>query len=234
MPWLLLTTVLACVAIEMLDAWHGKPSGAGLGQDAGRLTWGLARALLKGCLAASAEIAIFRFVLLGEREDRPVWRPPARYGRTIAYGLGLGCTLALLIELLPYLRGERSPWLVMPVALGFAMVAVAMFKRSIALIRGIVAEAAGQMPDQLWPEIRTHWWRLIQVLIWQLALGAAIALAVELAGVTLRGIGFPEIRQLADHATPVIQGVTGPYAFAASFCVMFRSLGGRPHREAIA
>ena len=222
MPALLTTTLLACVVIEALDSFLDHPSGLGLNQDSGALCWSLARALLKGSLAASAEIAIFRFVLLGQTEDRFVWRPPARYSAIILYGLAIGCALALLIALLPYLWLHLDPWHAIPLALGFAAVAGATLVRSIILFRAVAAEAA--VPDDLLPAIQAHWWRLVRMFLWQLALCAALGLAIDAIGLVLRSIGLPPFPLVFRHAAPVLQSVIGPYAFAASFCVLYRSL----------
>jgi len=212
MPVLLLTTLLVCVAIEALNTFMGQPSGLGIGQDAGALSWILARATLKGCLAGSAEIAIFRFVLLHETEDRPVWRCPGRYDRYIAYGLGLGCALALLIGLARY---AGTGWLI----LGSALLALAFLSRSTALCRAIVAETYVLSRDLI-PLVS----RLICVFLCQIAVGCAAGTAMDLLGWLLHGMGVPPVPMLANHAGPVLQSLTGPYIFAASFCVLYRAM----------
>jgi len=222
MPVLLLTTLLACTVIEALDSWNGNPSGLGVGQDAGALAWGLGRALLKGCLAASLEIAVFRYLLLGFAEDRPVWRPPAQYAGVIVYGLAIACALALLIELLPYLHADDFSWATAAVALGFAAVAAASVRRTLALVRGIVAETAGRVPEDLTRAVAANAWRLLRMLPWQLAPGVALALAAEAVRFACPG---PNAAWLANHAVPVLQSTIGPYVLAGSFCELYRLLG---------
>jgi hypothetical protein len=231
MPTLLATMLLACVAIEAFDTWNIAPPGPGAGHGAAILSSDLARALVKGCLAASVEIAVFRHVLLGEVADRPVWRSPARYTRYVVYGLGLGCGLALLIGLLPWLRGGHRPWLAAAIGLGFAVIAAAMLGRSVALFRRIASEALGVVPGNPWPALRTHWSRLVGLLLWQIVLGLGVALVLYGMGSGLGGLGVPDARLICRHMTPIIQSVIGSYAFAASFCVLYRSLQG-PGRDA--
>jgi hypothetical protein len=226
MPLLLMTTLAASVFIEAADTYWGKPTGIAFANDAGPLLWSTVRALLKGCLAASAEIAVYRFVLLGEIADRPVWRTPARFRCYIAYGLAFGGTLAVLIDLVPYVSFRRTLMLALLLTAAFAMVGMAAVARSIIIFRTIAAEATGRKLGNAWSDIKGHWWKLIRVLLWQMALTVVLAVAFATVGPWLSGLGLDTGRIFSDHAAPVIQGVAFPYTFAASFSVLYRSLSG--------
>jgi hypothetical protein len=227
MPLLLLTTLAASVLIEAADTYWGKPKGITLASDAGPLLWNTVRALLKGCLAASAEIAVYRFVLLGEVADRPVWRTPPRFRRYIAYGLALGGTLAVLLGLIPYVSFQRTHGLAVMLTLAFGLVVIATVARSVWLFRVIAAEASGRVTDNAWRDIKGHWWRLVRVLIWQMVLAMVLAAAIGMVGPGLTDLGLAGFRGISDHAAAVVQAVAFPYTFAASFSVLYRSLAGQ-------
>jgi len=191
MPRLFGGTFLVLLVFGTLFRWQHPPEKE---LSLASALLGYASDIATEVIIVGAMIAVYRYALLREVRDRPVWDLPPNYDRVLAW------TLLLNLPMLPGIAmiglanapGAASAVLVLPavVALG---VAVVILVRLTAFLAILAADAPGAEWRKVWAMSRGHVWRFIVV-------GLLTFLPLYVAGYA---------------ASKLIEGVGGPGAFLA-------------------
>lgn len=158
MPILFLTAFWLFLG-EYIVARYFDPSNLWSGLSAlDLLIRGALRSAFDAAIMTSVLIAVHRYVILREVQDRPVWQLPANYVRFGAWFLFLSL-LQLLINvlLLPFTRETMIQFSLLRIVIYTVMLVI--FIRSILLFPALAVNAGSARWRNAWVDSRGHFWR---------------------------------------------------------------------------